>query len=465
MDRSLELRTFALIGAVLACLGLLAPTWPGTDALPSWFPFKKQISLGLDLQGGLHIVYAIDLDKAVDDKASEIKRDLDARFADEKLDKELGAKVKTPAPRTTPTEIPLGAVIVTMTDGKRKAEIESQIQSDHRGVVEPFECGADAGPNPICFKVSQAFAESTKKAALTNAVATIRERINEKGVAEPSVVEKGDSIIVELPGDPDSQAMKDTREIIARTAKLEFKVVDDSTECLANPDPRSQDTAPNCYPVRLFRKVGSDKDNKATDPRARALDILAEVSQWHPEQGGGQRTEHYLRTYDREESVPVAWATKHGCKKVTTQVEDGKVKCIVTGRQALERYLFGDPLLNETGVTAILDWEGAHLGDPIEDLGWLCVKSWRFGAIDKPAGGFGSRAELWSAYEQAGGAEVDPARAHWWEVLGTARWGIICHTQAWRHLSGAVKSMELASIGRRAVETEVDLLQLLKQGA
>ena len=117
------------------------------------------------------------------------------------------------------------------------------------------------------------------------------------------------------------------------------------------------------------------------------------------------------------------------------------------------------------GVTAILDWEGAHLGDPVEDLGWLCVKSWRFGAVDKPAGGFGSREELWAAYERAGGAKVDPARAHWWEVFGTVRWGIICHQQAWRHLSGAVKSMELASIGRRAVETEVDLLQLLKEKA
>ena len=125
-------------------------------------------------------------------------------------------------------------------------------------------------------------------------------------------------------------------------------------------------------------------------------------------------------------------------------------------------YRTGNYLADATGVTAILDWEGAHLGDPVEDLGWLCVKSWRFGAVDKPAGGFGSREELWLAYERAGGPKVDPARAHWWEVLGTARWGITCHTQAWRHLSGAVKSMELASIGRRAVETEVDLLQLLK---
>ena len=127
-------------------------------------------------------------------------------------------------------------------------------------------------------------------------------------------------------------------------------------------------------------------------------------------------------------------------------------------------YRTGNYLADERGVTAILDWEGAHLGDPVEDLGWLCVKSWRFGAVDKPAGGFGSREELWRAYERAGGAKVDPARAHWWEVFGTVRWGIICHQQAWRHLSGAVKSMELASIGRRAVETEVDLLQLLKAG-
>jgi aminoglycoside phosphotransferase (APT) family kinase protein len=125
-------------------------------------------------------------------------------------------------------------------------------------------------------------------------------------------------------------------------------------------------------------------------------------------------------------------------------------------------YRTGNYLADETGVTAILDWEGAHLGDPVEDLGWLCVKSWRFGAIDKPAAGFGSREELWDAYERASGRKVDRLRAHWWEVFGTVHWGVICLNQAWKHLSGAIKSMEHAAIGRRAVETEVDLLQLLK---
>ena len=127
-------------------------------------------------------------------------------------------------------------------------------------------------------------------------------------------------------------------------------------------------------------------------------------------------------------------------------------------------YRTGNYLADESGVTAILDWELAHLGDPLEDLGWLCVKSWRFGAVDRPAAGFGSREELWNAYERASGRKVDGLRAHWWEVFGTVHWGVICLNQAWKHLSGSIKSMEHAAIGRRAVETEVDLLQLLKAG-
>jgi aminoglycoside phosphotransferase (APT) family kinase protein len=124
----------------------------------------------------------------------------------------------------------------------------------------------------------------------------------------------------------------------------------------------------------------------------------------------------------------------------------------------------GNFLADETGLTAILDWEIAHTGDPLEDLGWMCIKSWRFGAIDNPAGGFGQRDELHAAYEAAGGKPVDKDRARWWEIFGTVRWGVICMSQAWKHLSGAEHSVELAAIGRRSAETEVDLLQLLSEG-
>src|SRR5262249_54571754 len=118
-------------------------------------------------------------------------------------------------------------VILSDKDKGKKAEITSKIHADyHRDVVDR-ECAPDDPPNAICFRVSEDYADGIKKAALTNAVATIRDRINEKGVAEPTVVEKGDDIIVELPGDPKSDAVIQTEELIARTAKLEMKVVDD----------------------------------------------------------------------------------------------------------------------------------------------------------------------------------------------------------------------------------------------
>jgi aminoglycoside phosphotransferase (APT) family kinase protein len=121
----------------------------------------------------------------------------------------------------------------------------------------------------------------------------------------------------------------------------------------------------------------------------------------------------------------------------------------------------GNLIIDPDRVVAVLDWELAHLGDPLEDLGWFCVRAWRFGALDRPAGGFGSREELWAAYEAAGGAPVDPDAARWWEVHGTLRWGVICMVQAASHLLGISRSMELASIGRRTCENEHDVLALL----
>ena len=120
----------------------------------------------------------------------------------------------------------------------------------------------------------------------------------------------------------------------------------------------------------------------------------------------------------------------------------------------------GNLIIGPDGVRAVLDWEMAHLGDPMEDLAWLCVKSWRFG-MHLPVGGFGTYEQLIAAYEDAGGAPVDREALRWWEILGNLKWGVICMMQAWAHTSGAVRSVELAAIGRRVCETEWDLLELL----
>ena len=124
----------------------------------------------------------------------------------------------------------------------------------------------------------------------------------------------------------------------------------------------------------------------------------------------------------------------------------------------------GNLVVGPEGLRAVLDWELAHLGDPIEDLGWLCVKSWRFGVTERRVGGFGDVDELCDAYTAAGGVPVDRARLAWWEAFGTLKWGVICEIQAQTHLQGLVRSVELATLGRRIAEMEWDLLELLDEG-
>jgi len=120
----------------------------------------------------------------------------------------------------------------------------------------------------------------------------------------------------------------------------------------------------------------------------------------------------------------------------------------------------GNLMIGPDGVRAVLDWEIAHVGDPMEDLGWICTASWRFGQMDKPVGGFGEREDLWAGYEAAGGAPVQRDHALWWEVYGSMRWGVMCcgMTAAFR---GGDPSVERAVIARRTSENEVDLLRLL----
>jgi aminoglycoside phosphotransferase (APT) family kinase protein len=115
-------------------------------------------------------------------------------------------------------------------------------------------------------------------------------------------------------------------------------------------------------------------------------------------------------------------------------------------------------------LAAVLDWEAVHIGDIHEDLAWFCVRAWRFGApAGLAAGGLGTVEEFVCAYEQAGGSAVDRDALHWWLVLGTLKWGIICRYQAERHLSGQTRSVELAAIGRRVCENEWDILDLLER--
>ncbi|MBT7372028.1 MAG: phosphotransferase family protein [Gammaproteobacteria bacterium] len=121
----------------------------------------------------------------------------------------------------------------------------------------------------------------------------------------------------------------------------------------------------------------------------------------------------------------------------------------------------GNIVVDTDGLRGVLDWEVAHVGNPLSDLGWICVRSWRYGFLKKPVGGFGEISELLAGYEAGGGKPVSKTALHFWEVFGTLRWGMLCINLGFQHLNGPHSSLEQAAIGRRTAETEYDLLQLI----
>ncbi|MEM6653520.1 MAG: phosphotransferase family protein [Pseudomonadota bacterium] len=125
-------------------------------------------------------------------------------------------------------------------------------------------------------------------------------------------------------------------------------------------------------------------------------------------------------------------------------------------------FRLGNLMVDESGLAAVLDWELAHLGDPREDIAWICVNSWRFGVTEKRVGGFGTLEDLLAAYNRASALEITPREIDWWEMLGSLKWGIMCMIMYEAFRSGGDPSVERAAIGRRVSETEIDLINLLE---
>ena len=171
----------------------------------------------------------------------------------------------------------------------------------------------------------------------------------------------------------------------------------------------------------------------------------------------GAEVEHLRQWHARHGTVrpifqlALRWLAAHAPADVTPTLVHGDFR---NGNLMVDVQAEGGALVG------VLDWELAHLGDPMADLGWLCVNPWRFGQHARPVGGFGQLDELIAGYAAAGG-RADRARIHWWQVLGTLRWGVICESMGHAWMTGAEPVMEKAAIGRRASETEIDLLELL----
>jgi aminoglycoside phosphotransferase (APT) family kinase protein len=126
-------------------------------------------------------------------------------------------------------------------------------------------------------------------------------------------------------------------------------------------------------------------------------------------------------------------------------------------------YRVGNLVVRDDGLAGVLDWEFAHLDDPVRDLAFALVRAWRFGVPEKRLGGVGAVEPYVERYNELTGFDVRPEELDYWELAGNVGWAIGCLTQMQRHLRGQDRSVELAILGRLGVEVEYEIVNLLER--
>ena len=222
MNKSIKTRFFTSIAIVAFSIYLLIPTiWslnhPDTaDQMPDWLP-NAAMTLGLDLQGGVHMVMGVDLDEVV---ASQLKV---YTASMERTLKDKGVVFKKVTPNQDRAEIEIEV------DKKESiAAVDTEVGERYLQVVEVV--GEDG--NFIVLKLSRTHEDDVRSRALEQSIETIRNRIDEFGVAEPVITKKGDDqILVQFPGAKEPERLK---ALIGQTAKLSFQIVPDSNDPAKN---------------------------------------------------------------------------------------------------------------------------------------------------------------------------------------------------------------------------------------
>jgi aminoglycoside phosphotransferase (APT) family kinase protein len=240
-------------------------------------------------------------------------------------------------------------------------------------------------------------------------------------------------------------------------------VAHDSTAALGNPFLICDEIKGETIVRRIQRQLAADGHAGRTKLLRQCAQALAAIHRADPQIPGLSREDQLEQWRERLDAMGDTTATFEWAFR---WLEANRPRTSQPSSAVLVHgdYRMGNLIVDGSDLAAVLDWELVHLGEAYEDLAWFCIRAWRFGApASLGAGGLGSIESLVRAYEEASATTVDRVAFHWWLLLATLRWGVICRHQAERHLSGQFRSVELATIGRRVCETEWDLLDLLEQ--
>ena len=247
-----------LYGCAIILAGLyLVPSVVPEDKRPEFFKthFNKRIQLGLDLQGGLHLEYEVNIDKAVSSKVDRLSNDIEDL-------------VKKKTPDVTVAREGRDDILVTFKNPADVSKVDSEMLKPYRHDLD--EVGRDATAGTVRLRYDPDRVAEVEDLALRQAIETIRGRVDKFGVAEPTIMKKGTDIVVELPGLKQSDFDR-IKSIIGRTAQLEFKIVDDGSD----------------YMKKLAATLPKDGP------------IAAEPESWTEKHSGQQHEDVFLRTKDR----------------------------------------------------------------------------------------------------------------------------------------------------------------------
>jgi preprotein translocase subunit SecD len=255
----------ALYGVVtvLAVLYLI-PTVVPEEKQPALIKkyFQKRIQLGLDLQGGLHLVYEVDVDKAVTSKVDRMASDLEGRLSKDKGVNDL-----------TVNREGRDDIVITFKQPAEQAKLDDSILRDYRKSLDVVS--RDPASGVVRLRLDPDQVEEVRDYALRQAIETIRGRVDKFGVSEPTIIKKGTDIIVELPG-LKSADFERIKSIIGRTAQLEFKIVDDGSD--------------------YMKKVAASVPK--SDGKSGGIDVVPES--WTEKDSGKPHEDVYLRSKNRD---------------------------------------------------------------------------------------------------------------------------------------------------------------------
>jgi len=213
MARGWWIRFSLMSVLVLVAALMITPTLFNLDEKSS-FPVKQKVNLGLDLQGGLYMVLGIDFDKVYrDELLAQTRRSI-------KLLEENGIKASLGALNVRDASDPKQVIVL-----EKATDLDKAKSKIREFFSYPLRLTQDKGNN-LTYGLGREYLREIEDTAVSKSIEVIRNRIDEFGVTEPEIVSQGrDRIVVQLPGVKDVERAK---ELIGKTAKLEFKFVNDS---------------------------------------------------------------------------------------------------------------------------------------------------------------------------------------------------------------------------------------------